>query len=110
MISIDEVRRIAGALELEPRVIDHDYVLGCYLCFLGTQSIVQKKWLFKGGTALRKCYFEQYRFSDDLDFTVLDIISAESLHDFLRSVNAALLRALELWRIASFRSNSCESR
>lgn len=94
MISIDEVRRIAGVLELEPRVIDHDYVLGCYLCFLGTQSIVQKKWLFKGGTALRKCYFEEYRFSEDLDFTVLDIISVESLHDFLHSVNAAMQDAI----------------
>lgn len=94
MISIDEVRRIAGALELEPRVIDQDYVLGCYLCFLGTQSIVQKKWLFKGGTALRKCYFEEYRFSEDLDFTVLNIISAESLHDFLRSVNVSMQAAI----------------
>ena len=94
MISIDEVRRIAGELELEPRVIDHDYVLGCYLCFLGTQSIVQRKWLFKGGTALRKCYFEEYRFSEDLDFTVLDIISVESLRDFLRSVNAAMQDAV----------------
>lgn len=94
MISIDEVRRIAGALELEPRVIDHDYVLGCYLCFLGTHSLVQKKWLFKGGTALRKCYFEEYRFSEDLDFTVLDIISVKSLHDFVRSVNAAMQDAI----------------
>lgn len=94
MISIDEVRRIAGALELEPRVIDHDYVLGCYLCFLGTHPLVQKKWLFKGGTALRKCYFEEYRFSEDLDFTVLDIISVKSLHDFLRSVNAAMQDAI----------------
>jgi len=94
LISIDEVRRIAGALELEPRVIDHDYVLGCYLCFLGTHPLVQKKWLFKGGTALRKCYFEEYRFSEDLDFTVLDIISVKSLHDFLRSVNAAMQDAI----------------
>jgi predicted nucleotidyltransferase component of viral defense system len=94
LISINEVRRIAGALELEPRVIDHDYVLGCYLCFLGTQSFVQKKWIFKGGTALRKCYFEGYRFSEDLDFTVLEIISVESLHDFLRSVNGAMQDAI----------------
>jgi len=94
LISIDEVRRIAGALELEPRVIDHDYVLGCYLCFLGTNPLVQKKWLFKGGTALRKCYFEEYRFSEDLDFTVLDIISIESLYNFLRSVNAAMQDAI----------------
>jgi predicted nucleotidyltransferase component of viral defense system len=94
LISNDEVRRIAGALELEPRVIDHDYVLGCYLCFLGTQSNVRKKWLFKGGTALRKCYFEEYRFSEDLDFTVLDIISAQSLRDFLHSINIAMQDAI----------------
>lgn len=87
MISTGEVQRIAGALGLEPRVIDHDYVLGCYLCFLGTQSTVQKKWLFKGGTALRKCYFAEYRFSEDLDFTVLGIISVENLRKVLRSAN-----------------------
>ena len=90
MISIGEVQRIAGALGLEPRVIDHDYVLGCYLCFLGTQSTVQKKWLFKGGTALRKCYFEEYRFSEDLDFTVLGIISVENLRKVLRSANVLM--------------------
>ena len=26
---------------------------------------------FKNGTCLRKCYYETYRFSEDLDFTVL---------------------------------------
>ena len=94
MISIGEITRIAGALGLEPRVVELDYVLGCYLCFLGNQSTVQEKWLLKGGTALRKCYFEEYRFSEDLDFTVLDIISVESLRDFLRSVNAAMQDAI----------------
>lgn len=93
MISLDEVRRMAGVLELEPRVIDHDYVLGCYLCFLGNPANVKEKWLFKGGTALRKCYFEDYRFSEDLDFTVLEIISAEHLYNFLNSVNSALQAA-----------------
>jgi predicted nucleotidyltransferase component of viral defense system len=27
-------------------------------------------WVFKGGTCLKKCYFETYRFSEDLDFTI----------------------------------------
>ena len=94
MISIGEVQRISGALGLEPRVIDYDYVLGCYLCFLGTQSTVQKKWLFKGGTALRKCYFEEYRFSEDLDFTVLGIISVENLRNVLHSANIAMQDAI----------------
>ncbi len=28
--------------------------------------------MFKGGTCLKKCYFETYRFSEDLDFTLTD--------------------------------------
>ena len=31
---------------------------------------VTSRWAFKGGTCLRKCWFETYRFSEDLDFTV----------------------------------------
>jgi predicted nucleotidyltransferase component of viral defense system len=27
-------------------------------------------WVFKGGTCLKKCFVETYRFSEDLDFTV----------------------------------------
>lgn len=29
-------------------------------------------WVFKGGTCLKKCFFETYRFSEDLDFTLRD--------------------------------------
>ena len=29
-------------------------------------------WIFKGGTCLKKCFFETYRFSGDLDFTLRD--------------------------------------
>ena len=28
--------------------------------------------VFKGGTCIKKCYFETYRFSEDLDFTLQD--------------------------------------
>src|SRR6185312_2503976 len=31
---------------------------------------LRERWLFKGGTCLKKCYFETYRFSEDLDFTL----------------------------------------
>jgi predicted nucleotidyltransferase component of viral defense system len=71
-------------------VIDLDYVLGCYLCFLGNQSPTQEKWVFKGGTALRKCYFKEYRFSEDLDFTVFGMVSVEDIRNVLRSANIAV--------------------
>ncbi len=30
------------------------------------------EWAFKGGTSLKKCHFETFRFSEDLDFTLTD--------------------------------------
>jgi predicted nucleotidyltransferase component of viral defense system len=36
--------------------------------------------VFKGGTCLKKCFFETYRFSEDLDFT---IINPDHLHQEL---------------------------
>jgi predicted nucleotidyltransferase component of viral defense system len=31
-----------------------------------------ESWVFKGGACLKKCYFETYRFSEDLDFSLRD--------------------------------------
>jgi predicted nucleotidyltransferase component of viral defense system len=40
--------------------------------------------VFKGGTCLKKCYFETYRFSEDLDFTLKD--ESQIDESFLRRV------------------------
>jgi predicted nucleotidyltransferase component of viral defense system len=81
MIDRGEIRRIAGTLGVDPRVIDHDYVLGCFLHYLSLQDEVRKAWVFKGGTSLAKCHFPEYRFSEDLDFTALTTITDASLKD-----------------------------
>nr|WP_240980119.1 nucleotidyl transferase AbiEii/AbiGii toxin family protein [Ramlibacter agri] len=41
-------------------------------------------WVFKGGTCLKKCFFETYRFSEDLDFTLREEAHLED--GFLRRV------------------------
>jgi len=46
---------------------DKDYVLGHFLS--GFFQHFSSGIVFKGGTCLRKCYFPEYRFSEDLDFT-----------------------------------------
>jgi predicted nucleotidyltransferase component of viral defense system len=68
MISEAEIRRKAGALGVDPMIVDLDYVLGV---FLGEWYRVDegKKIRFKGGTCLRKCYYHDHRFSKDMDFT-----------------------------------------
>lgn len=70
MIADAEVRRIARKSGVEPRIIDLDYVLGWALQSLALHPELKGRLVFKGGTCLRKCYFPEYRFSEDLDFTV----------------------------------------
>jgi predicted nucleotidyltransferase component of viral defense system len=38
---------------------------------IGQDNDLKISGFFKGGTSLKKCYLETYRFSEDLDFTVL---------------------------------------
>ncbi len=64
----DRVRR----WDLREDVVEKDYVLGWVLWGIGTESRLRNTWVFKGGTCLKKCYIETYRFSEDLDFTVLE--------------------------------------
>jgi predicted nucleotidyltransferase component of viral defense system len=57
---------------LTEEVVEKDYVLGWLLWGVGSQPALRDHWVFKGGTCLKKCFVETYRFSEDLDFTVLD--------------------------------------
>ncbi len=41
---------------------------------------------FKGGTCLQKIYFDNYRFSDDLDFTLMKPIDPDELEHSLKGV------------------------
>jgi predicted nucleotidyltransferase component of viral defense system len=53
-------------------VVEKDYVLGWLLAGIGEHPATRDTWVFKGGTCLKKCFFETYRFSEDLDFTLTD--------------------------------------
>ena len=57
---------------LDVGVIEKDYVLGWLLAGIANHPDLAATWVFKGGTCLRKCYYETYRFSEDLDFTVVE--------------------------------------
>ena len=51
-------------------VIEQDYVLSWMLFGISHVEKLKASLIFKGGTALKKCYFGNYRFSQDLDFSV----------------------------------------
>jgi len=49
-------------------VAEKDYLLALVLQIIAASS-TGKTLIFKGGTALHHCYLDQYRFSEDLDFS-----------------------------------------
>jgi len=69
MIPKAQILQLSKYLELLPTTVEKDYVIGWLLRSI-SQHPNLSKWVFKGGTCLKKCYFETYRFSEDLDFTI----------------------------------------
>ncbi|MGY3034307.1 putative nucleotidyltransferase component of viral defense system [Bradyrhizobium sp. USDA 4354] len=70
MIDKREILDLAAQTSLTPHVIEKDYVLGWMLAGIYAHEELAESWIFKGGTCLKKCFFETYRFSEDLDFTL----------------------------------------
>ncbi len=75
MIIQKEIREKSIAWGVHPDTVDKDYVLGHFLVAFHQQF--GDKLIFKGGTCLRKCYFPDYRFSEDLDFTSVGAFQLE---------------------------------
>ncbi len=84
MIDRREILESASAFSLQPGVVEKDYVLGWLLAGIYAHPELVDSWVFKGGTCLKKCFFETYRFSEDLDFTLRDEAHLED--GFLRRV------------------------
>ena len=71
MIRKQDILDRASEWQLRADVVEKDYVLGWLLVALASLPAFRSLWVFKGGTCIKKCYFETYRFSEDLDFSLL---------------------------------------
>lgn len=72
MIPIREIQNVSTTWNIRQDVVEKDYALGWLLAGIAQHATLSETWVFKGGTCLRKCYYETFRFSEDLDFTVTD--------------------------------------
>ena len=69
MITTAELHRIAEEEGLRFDQAEKDYVILWVLSGLAHSGLTRHGWVFKGGTCLRHCYYEGYRFSEDIDFS-----------------------------------------
>jgi len=118
MIKQAEILEYAELYKLTKNQIDKDWVLSYLLYAIISIPELQERMIFKGGTCLKKCYFPDYRFSEDLDFTLLDnqfvitprivnkIIKAASELSFHEDFNRGIL--VKLKQIVATQSNDVE--
>lgn len=88
MIDKREILAVSQQTSLRPHVVEKDYVLGWMLAGIYGHRDLAQNWVFKGGTCLKKCFFETYRFSEDLDFTLLKPEHLDA--DFLKATFSAI--------------------
>jgi len=70
----DELRRIAGKFKVPIGTLEKDYAVTTLLSLISRFPKVSAM-VFKGGTAIKKVYFPEARFSEDLDFTCSSDVS-----------------------------------
>ncbi len=83
MISLNEIRRKAREYGVPVSTVERDYAQNWLLAALSSFQMV-----LKGGTGIRKVYFKDYRFSDDLDFTLLESIEKDELKNMIKNAIA----------------------
>jgi len=72
MIKPREIQQKASEAGVRDQQIEKDYVLSWILKGVAQHEKLKQTIVFKGGTVLKKVYFEDYRYSEDLDFTLLE--------------------------------------
>ena len=85
MIQAKEVKKISIDQGIPLPYVEKDYVMGWLLWGIYNNPTLSKNLILKGGNCLRKIYFPDTRFSDDLDFTA-KILNAEE--DFKNQLQA----------------------
>jgi predicted nucleotidyltransferase component of viral defense system len=85
MLTEEEIRRIAKRRNMSVGLTEKDYVIEWLLKGI-YESEIKDNLIFKGGTAIKKGYFQEtWRFSHDLDFTAFNIDS-ENIKNQLKGV------------------------
>jgi len=92
MIEARNLSRIESKLKkgnksIPVKSIEKDYVISWILVGI-SKSKLYDILCFKGGTALKKFFFPDYRFSEDLDFTLMTATSEDVINKMLQRVYA----------------------
>ena len=81
MIQSREISKISNKTGVRPQQIEKDYVITWILWGISQNTLLKENLIFKGGTCLKKVHIPDYRFSEDMDFTLKnDVVSDEEIY------------------------------
>ena len=89
-----QITRQAARDGVPAPTVERDYVLAHIIAALGALDD-HHGLVFKGGTALRLCYFEDYRYSADLDFSVVEG-DLDAAYTIIEAALAAVTGAIDM--------------
>jgi uncharacterized protein len=81
-----------GGRRIPEAVLERDYCLAWFLVGL-SRCKLRDLLIFKGGTALKRCHFGDYRFSEDLDFTLARRVEFAEIREGLEEVYELVAQA-----------------
>lgn len=95
MVHRNRLTQIADAHDVDAQTVERDYVLTHVLVGIALQANSDRM-AFKGGTALRLCFFDDYRYSADLDFSLVGGMSRDEAVQVVRDATAAVVQEIGL--------------
>ena len=107
MISERELRRTAARIGAGVGQTEHKYAMLCVLDALSETAPLSDTFCLKGGTALRLIYFDDWRHSVDLDFSILPSFPAQELRPLVETwfARVGIMHGMEVRLLDFHRAN-----
>jgi len=78
MIPLAEINAVTNRFKVPAETIEKDYVIS-WILFCLSKSQIKDKFVFYGGTAIKRIYFDDHRFSEDIDLLSTNNFSPDYL-------------------------------
>lgn len=80
------IQSVVRQKKVQQYIVEKDYALSYLLAAIASTAGLRENLVLKGGTALKKLYFADYRFSEDLDYSTRVIGPINDIDEMIASV------------------------
>lgn len=88
------IRNVAQSRSVQQSIVEKDYALNYLLAAISATDGLSENLVLKGGTALKKLYFQEYRFSEDLDYSTRRVGPIQQIDTLMETVIRCMAESL----------------